>query len=104
MEGRRSPYPEHIEKSNDESHVAMKKALDMTWTQNQNERPSARSISDYLIDQLKEITGDDNPDLKVVLPERDPHQRPTDSDYQIQNDFYYSIPRPITNLRPALAQ
>ena len=97
MAGRRSPYPEHIEKSNDRSHVAMKMALDMTWTQNQNERPSARSISDYLIGRLKEITGDDNPDLKVVLPERDPHQRPTDSDYQIQNDFYYSIPRPITN-------
>ena len=93
MAGRRSPYPEHIEKSNDQSHIAMKKALNMTWTQNQDERPSARFISDYLLGQLKEITREENPDLKVVLPERD--ERPTDSDYQIQNDFYYSIPRPI---------
>ena len=84
--GRRSQYPENIEKSTDPSHLAVKKSLDMCWTQNWRERPSARSISDYLITQLKEITGEDNPDFRVVLPQRDPNQRHTESDYVKYND------------------
>lgn len=84
--GRRSQYPENIEKSTDPSHLAVKKSLDMCWTQNWRERPSARSISDYLITQLKEITGEDNPDFRVVLPQRDPNQRHTESDYDKYND------------------
>ena len=86
MAGRRSAYPKHIERSKDPAHVAIKKALDMCWTQDWRERPSARSISDYLIDRLKKITGDANPDFRVVLPERDPNQRNTESDYDEHND------------------
>ena len=86
MAGRRSPYPEHIKNSKDPSHVAIKKALEMTWTQNPNERPSARIISDYLIGQLREITGEDDPDLRVVLPGRDPNQGSSESDYEKYND------------------
>jgi len=85
MAGRRSPYPEHIENSNDPSYIVVKKALEMCWTQDWKERPSARSISDYLIGQLKDITGEENPDVRVVLPERDPNQRSTESDFDEYN-------------------
>eukprot|EP00578_Thalassiosira_sp_NH16_P004699 CAMPEP_0181131732 /NCGR_PEP_ID=MMETSP1071-20121207/30613_1 /TAXON_ID=35127 /ORGANISM="Thalassiosira sp., Strain NH16" /LENGTH=505 /DNA_ID=CAMNT_0023218007 /DNA_START=76 /DNA_END=1590 /DNA_ORIENTATION=+ len=80
LAGRRSPYPEHIAKSKDPAHVAVKQALDMCWVQKWQERPSARSISDYLMGQLKEITGEENPDVRVVLPERDPNQGSSESD------------------------
>jgi hypothetical protein len=58
----------------------------MCWTQNWKERPSARSVSDYLISRLREITGDENPDLRVVLPERDPNMKGTDSEYEKYNN------------------
>eukprot|EP00585_Thalassiosira_rotula_P007082 CAMPEP_0196152236 /NCGR_PEP_ID=MMETSP0910-20130528/35143_1 /TAXON_ID=49265 /ORGANISM="Thalassiosira rotula, Strain GSO102" /LENGTH=553 /DNA_ID=CAMNT_0041415781 /DNA_START=8 /DNA_END=1669 /DNA_ORIENTATION=- len=86
MAGRRSPLPKDIYFSEDPSHVAMKKALDMCWTQEPDERPSARSISDYLIGRLREVTGEDDPDFRVVLPKRDPNQRNTESDYEKNND------------------
>ena len=78
--GKRSPYPEYIEKSTDPAHVAMKKALDMCWTQNWRERRSAREISDFMIGELHKITEEDDPDLRVVLPVRDPNQKPTDGE------------------------
>lgn len=84
--GERTPYPDHIDKSNDPSYVAIKKALDMCWTHDWRERPSARSISDYMMEQLREITGDKNPDLRVTLPGRNKKQRPTDSDFNHYND------------------
>ena len=86
LAGRRSQLPEHIAKSKDPAHVAVKNALDMCWTQDWKERPSARSISDYLVDQLREITGEDDPDVRVTLPERDPKQKSTESDYDKYND------------------
>ena len=58
----------------------------MTWTQDWKKRPTARSVSDFLLAQLKDITGEENPDLRVVLPERDPNQRSTESDYDEHND------------------
>ncbi|KAL7515786.1 hypothetical protein ACHAWX_000863 [Stephanocyclus meneghinianus] len=84
--GKRSPYPEYIEKSNDPAHIAMKKALDMCWTQNWRERPSARDISHFMMGELRKITGEDDPDLRVILPERDPNQKPTDGEYNAFND------------------
>jgi hypothetical protein len=84
--GRRSPYPKRIEKSEDLSHVAIKNALDMCWTQDWTKRPSAREISDYLIKRLRAITGEADPDLRVVLPKRDPDQKGTDSDYAFNNE------------------
>ena len=86
VEGKRTPYPPHIARSIDPSYVAIKKALDMCWVQDWRERPSAREVSDYLLDRLRNITGEKNPDLRVVLPERDKNQRPTDSDYNRHND------------------
>ena len=86
LAGRRSPLPKHISESTDPSHVAVRKALDMCWTQNWKERPSARSVSEYLIGRLREITGEEDPDLRVVLPERDPNMKGTDSEYEEYND------------------
>ena len=86
VEGKRSPYPEYIRHSRDPSHVAMKRALDMCWMQNWRERPSAREIADYMLDALRKITGKDDPDLRVVLPERDPNQSPDDEEYEEFND------------------
>ena len=81
LAGRRSPLPKHIAESANPSHVAMRKALEMCWTQNWEERPSARSVSDYLIGRLGEITGEEDPDLRVVLPEPIPNMKGTDSEY-----------------------
>ena len=80
--GKRSPYPDDIENSTDPAHVAVKKAIDMCWEEKWRERPSARIIADYLMRQLRNITNEETPDLRVTLPERDPDQRPTDSDYR----------------------
>jgi len=63
--GERPPIPEHILGSNDPAHVAMMNALDMTWKYNWMERPSARSIADYLIRELRTITGEEAPDLRI---------------------------------------
>lgn len=79
--GRRSAYPGHIANSTDPAYVAIKKALDMCWTQDWRERPSARKVSNYLMRKLREITGEKDPDLRVTLPQRDPDQKPTDSEY-----------------------
>ena len=86
VEGKRSPYPEYIRRSRDPSHIAMKRALDMCWMQNWRERPSARDIADYMLGELRKITGEDDPDLRVVLPERDPNQSPDDEEYEAFND------------------
>ena len=86
IQGKRTEIPEHIRNSNDSSYVAMMKALDMTWTYEWSERPSARSITDYLMGELRKITGEEDPDLRVTLPERDPKQKNTESDYDYHND------------------
>lgn len=57
--------PQHILNSTDPSYRAMKKGLEMSWTYNWKDRPSAQMIADYLMDELRRITGDDNPDLRV---------------------------------------
>jgi hypothetical protein len=84
--GERTEIPEHIRNSSDPAYVAMQKALDMCWTYEWSERPSARSITDYLMGELRKITGEENPDLRVTLPERDPKQKNTESDYDYYND------------------
>ena len=86
INGERTEIPEYIRNSTDPSYVAMQKALDMCWTQSWKERPSAKSVNDYLMGELRKITGEENPDLRVTLPERDPNQRNTESDYNDHND------------------
>ena len=84
--GERTEIPEHVRNSTDPSYVAMQGALDMCWTYKWAERPSARSVTDYLMGELRKITGEENPDLRVTLPERDPDQKNTESDYDYYND------------------
>jgi hypothetical protein len=81
LAGKRSPYPEDIEKSIDPAHVAVKTAIEMCWIEKWNKRPSARSIADYLMGQLRVITKEEHPDLRVTLPARDPDQKRTESDF-----------------------
>lgn len=86
LAGRRSYLPPHITNSNDPSYIAIIKALDMCWTQAWEKRPSARHISNYLLLKLRIITGEKEPDLRVVLPKRDPDMSNTESDYEYYND------------------
>jgi serine/threonine protein kinase len=86
LSGRRSALPPHIVNSDDPSYIAIIKALDMCWTQDWEKRPSARHISNYLLLKLRIITGEKEPDLRVVLPERDPNMSNTESDYEYHND------------------
>jgi len=86
LAGRRSYLPPSIADSNDPSYIAIIKALDMCWTQEWEKRPSARHISNYLLLKLRIITGEKEPDLRVVLPERDPNMSNTESDYEYHND------------------
>ena len=79
--GRRSPYPSDIQNSTDPAHIAVKKAIDMCWTEQWRERPAARTIADYLMGQLREITGEVNPDVRITMPYRDPGQKRSESDY-----------------------
>ena len=63
--GKWPPIPKRIEKSNDPAHIAMMNALDMTWKYNWKERPSARAIANYLIGELRKITGEETPDIRI---------------------------------------
>ncbi len=65
MAGKRPQIPKEIEKSNDPAHVAMLNALDMTWKYDWKERPSAREIANYLIGELRIITGEESPDIRI---------------------------------------
>ena len=85
LAGERSPIPNDIKSSSDPSYIAMKTALDMCWTQNWRKRPPAQEVSTYLMKKLQEITGEDDPDVRVTLPERDPRQGGSDSDFKKSN-------------------
>eukprot|EP00985_Skeletonema_marinoi_P035347 scaffold46334_cov212-Skeletonema_marinoi.AAC.1 len=78
INGERSEIPEHIWNSHDPSYRAMMEALDMCWTYRWDKRPSARYVTDYLFGELQKITGEENPDVRVTLPERDPDQKNTE--------------------------
>ena len=84
--GERTPFPKEIEESTDPSYMAIKHALDMAWTYRWEDRPTAKSITTYLLDQLREITGEDDPQLRVVLPERDKNVH-AKSDEDADSDF-----------------
>jgi len=106
VEGRRSHFPDEILSSNDTSIMTMRKAIEMSWIHNWKERSSARSISDYLMTQLKEVTGEEDPDLRVVLPERDPNQAYTSSDF---NKAMYGVSKtakqpPVVQSQPTVVQ
>jgi hypothetical protein len=80
LAGKRSQYPEDIEKSADPAHVAMKTAIEMCWIEKWNKRLPARLIADYLLRQLRVITKEEHPDLRVKLPARDTDPTKTEAE------------------------
>ena len=55
--GKRSPFPDHIKNSTDPADQAMMKAITMLWTHDPEERPRARTVSNFLIQELESIVG-----------------------------------------------
>ena len=86
--GLRSPYPAHIANSTDPAVQASREAVDACWTHDARERPSARSVTERLLARLREVAGEEAPDLRVTLPARDPDQALTSSDYNRYNYDY----------------
>lgn len=91
VNGERTEIPEHIRESDDPSYKAMIKALDMCWKYSWEKRPSAKFITDYLVGELRNITGHDNPDLRVTLPDRDPNQNNAESDKEFSQMTGYQF-------------
>jgi hypothetical protein len=81
LAGRQSPYPDDIENSNDAAHSAVKMAIEMCWTEDWRKRPSAKSITEYLMGELRKVTGEENPDVRITMPPRDPEQTPSEGDF-----------------------
>lgn len=69
-QGKRSPFPDNIKNSKDPAVQALMKGIKMLWTHNVEERPSARMVSDYLIEELEKITGSKEADgvVRVSVP------------------------------------
>jgi len=92
--GLRSPYPDHIANHTDPAIQAAREAVDMCWTHEARERPSAQAVVEHLLSRLREITAEEAPDLWVALPARDPDQALTSSDYNRYNyDYAMSVTR-----------
>lgn len=63
--GIRPWIPKHIRESNNPAYVAMLHALNMTWKYDWKERPSARAVANYLMGELRKITGEEDPDIRI---------------------------------------
>ena len=63
--GKRPQIPNRIKNSNDPAYAALLNALDMTWKYSWKERPSAGAIANYLIGELRTITGEETPDIRI---------------------------------------
>ena len=68
VNGETPRFPHLVQESNDPAHLAMKNALNMAWSRNSEQRSSARSIANYMIGELRRITGEVTPDLRVNFP------------------------------------
>lgn len=80
VDGEHSPIPARIN-NDDPANKAMMRAIDMCWTYNWKERPSAQAVSSYLLDRLRRITGEKDPDVRVTLPERESNEPVDDLDF-----------------------
>ncbi|KAL3939149.1 MAG: hypothetical protein SGBAC_006075 [Bacillariaceae sp.] len=57
MQGRRSPFPERILTSSDRAIRAIRKAIEMCWKHDPEQRPSADMVRNYLGKELKAVLG-----------------------------------------------
>lgn len=55
MAGKRPQLFEYMERSTDAYSLAMKKAMEMCWTQNPKERTGAREVANVLQEALKTL-------------------------------------------------
>jgi len=76
IHGERSPFPPHIANSTHPADIAFQKGITMLWTHDVAQRPTSRQVSDFLLDELRKITGEADPDLRVNIP-----PLPSDWDY-----------------------
>ena len=83
--GRRSPYPAWVLDSADPAIVAVRRAVDACWTHDSRERPGAAAVAGRLRRDLARVTGEDDPEVRVTLPPRDPAQSMSSSDYNLYN-------------------
>lgn len=58
QEGKRSPFPKHLQNSKDPADIALMKGISMVWTHSVAKRPSSREVSNFLIFELEKITGE----------------------------------------------
>jgi len=57
MQGRRSPFPDRILTSSDRAIRAIRKAIEMCWKHDPEERPSADAVRNFLGNELKAVLG-----------------------------------------------
>ncbi|CAJ1954671.1 unnamed protein product [Cylindrotheca closterium] len=55
--GERSPFPESILQSQDRATRAMRKAIEMCWTHDPGERPTAKEVRQFLGKELQAVLG-----------------------------------------------
>ena len=68
--GKRPPFTDHIANSTDPANLALMKGINMLWTHDVKERPSARMVSNFLIQMLEKIEGHRPEDgiIRVSVP------------------------------------
>jgi hypothetical protein len=86
MDGERSKIPAHIKESKDRAIQGLLHAIEMCWTHDYVERPTAREVADYIGGLLMDIEGLDQLNIvRVDMPSLPKNHRFTD------NDFYGNI-------------
>jgi hypothetical protein len=86
QKGKRSKIPARIKKSDDPYTKLLVKAIKMCWTHEVKERPSARTVVNFMRSGLAAIEGVNVEDLGVVKVEMPPlpsDHRYTDSDFTV---------------------
>jgi hypothetical protein len=86
QKGQRSKIPARIKKSDDPYTKLLVKAIEMCWTHEVKQRPSARTVVNFMRSALAAIKGVDVEDLGVVKVEMPPlpsDHRYTDSDFTV---------------------
>jgi hypothetical protein len=86
MDGERSSIPVHIKESKDRAIQGLLHAIEMCWTHDYKERPTAQEVADYIGGLLMQIEGLDQLNIvRVNMPPLPKNHRYTD------NDFYGNI-------------
>jgi serine/threonine protein kinase len=85
MSAKHSKFPSGLITSKDDKVQAMLKAIEMAWTFDPKDRPTARQIAEYLKGHLNKSRGDDY--WRVSIPPFPRNFRRTDSDFMASLQF-----------------